>query len=112
MNIPHHRPVLRRLPLVAALVAGFASISLAASEPPAPDLEVGKAAYSQHCARCHGDIGKGDGVDGKRFYPRPRDLTMGVYKFRSTASGNPPSDDDLFRTITRGLPGTNMPDWQ
>jgi DMSO reductase family type II enzyme heme b subunit len=37
---------------------------------------------------------------------------MGVYKFRSTASGTPPTDEDLFRTITRGLPGSNMPDWQ
>jgi cytochrome c oxidase cbb3-type subunit 2 len=56
--------------------------------------------------------GRGDGVDAKRFYPRPRDLTMGVYKFRSTASGTPPTDEDLFQTITRGLPGSNMPDWQ
>jgi DMSO reductase family type II enzyme heme b subunit len=37
---------------------------------------------------------------------------MGIYKFRSTASGTPPTDDDLFQTITKGLPGTNMPDWQ
>jgi cytochrome c oxidase cbb3-type subunit 2 len=51
-------------------------------------------------------------VDAKRFYPRPRDLTLGVYKFRSTASGTPPTDDDLFRTMTHGLPGSNMPDWQ
>jgi cytochrome c oxidase cbb3-type subunit 2 len=83
-----------------------------AAEPPAPDLEAGRAAYVQQCARCHGASGKGDGVDAKRFYPRPRDLTMGVYKFRSTASGTPPTDEDLFRTITNGLPGTNMPDWK
>lgn len=95
----------------------------AAAEPPAPparqasepgraDLKAGKAAYEQSCARCHGVEGRGDGVDARRFYPRPRDLTMGVYKFRSTASGTPPSDEDLFRTITDGLPGSHMPDWQ
>jgi len=61
--------------------------------------------------RCHGETGTGDGLDAKRFYPRPRDLTRGVYKFRSTSSGTPPTDEDLFRTITHGLPGTNMPDW-
>lgn len=83
-----------------------------AAERPAPDLPAGRRAYEQHCARCHGDLGKGDGLDAKRFYPRPRDLSLGIYKFRSTASGTPPSDDDLFDTITQGLPGSNMPDWQ
>ena len=83
-----------------------------AAERPAEDAAAGQAAYQQFCARCHGDSGKGDGVDAKRFYPRPRDLTMGVYKFRSTASGTAPTDADLFQTITDGLPGSNMPDWQ
>lgn len=82
------------------------------AERPEPDLRVGRAAYLQHCARCHGIAGQGDGRDAPRFYPRPRDLTAGVYKFRSTASGSSPTDDDLFQTLTRGLPGSNMPDWQ
>lgn len=85
---------------------------VAAAARPSRDLTAGQAAYEQSCARCHGVSGQGDGVDAKRFYPRPRDLTMGVYKFRSTASGTPPTDEDLFQTITRGLPGSNMPDWQ
>lgn len=84
----------------------------ASAERPAPDRQAGEAVYQQSCARCHGVAGKGDGVDARRFYPRPRDLTMGVYKFRSTASGTPPTDEDLFDTITRGLPGSNMPDWR
>ena len=82
------------------------------AQQPAPDLKAGKAAYEQSCARCHGVEGHGDGGDAKRFYPRPRDFSMGVYKFRSTTSGTPPSDADLFRAITQGLPGSNMPDWQ
>jgi cytochrome c oxidase cbb3-type subunit 2 len=65
----------------------------------------------QQCARCHGDAGKGDGYYGKRLYPKPRDLTSGVYKFRSTASGTSPTDEDLFHTVTHGLPAGNMPDW-
>ena len=96
--------------LALALWVGVASP--ASAERPAPDSEAGKAAYGQYCARCHGATGKGDGLDAKRFYPRPRDLTMGVYKFRSTASGTPPTDEDLFGTVTNGLPGSNMPDWQ
>ena len=97
---------------VFALTVCAAAADARASEPPAPDPKAGAAAYAQSCARCHGAAGRGDGVDAKRFYPRPRDLTLGVYKFRSTASGTPPTDADLFRTITQGLPGTNMPDWQ
>lgn len=83
----------------------------AESKRPASDLAAGEAAYRESCARCHGATGRGDGLDAKRFYPRPRDLTLGVYKFRSTASGTPPSDEDLLQVIARGLPGTNMPDW-
>ncbi len=82
------------------------------ADRPTPNLETGQVAYLQSCARCHGLSGRGDGVDAKRFYPRPRDFALGVYKFRSTASGTPPTDEDLFQTITRGLPGSNMPDWQ
>ena len=98
--------------VLAAALIWLAGGRVAASERPAPDPKAGQAAYGRYCARCHGAAGQGDGVDAKRFYPRPRDLTMGVYKFRSTASGTPPTDDDLFRTISRGLPGSNMPDWQ
>lgn len=94
-----------------AITIGITS-GASAAERPQPDLEDGRAAYGQYCARCHGDTGAGDGVDAKRFYPRPRDLKLGVYKFRSTASGTPPADEDLFRTLTNGLPGTNMPDWR
>ena len=82
------------------------------AQAPAPDPQAGEAAYRQSCARCHGDEGRGDGVDATRFYPRPRDLTTGVYKFRTTVSGTPPTDQDLLRTITEGLPGSNMPDWK
>jgi cytochrome c oxidase cbb3-type subunit 2 len=98
--------------LVTGLVLSFGAMPSVWAEQPAPDLSAGKAAYQQSCARCHGAEGRGDGLDAKRFYPRPRDFTLGVYKFRSTMSGTPPTDEDLFETITRGLPGSNMPDWQ
>ena len=111
----HRHPADRKpsSPLILALVlwAGT-SAGVESADRPAPELEAGKAAYGQHCARCHGLTGQGDGLDAKRFYPRPRNFALGVYKFRSTASGTPPSDADVFQTVTRGLPGTNMPDWQ
>lgn len=82
------------------------------AQQPAPDLAAGRAAYLQSCARCHGVDGKGDGRDAKRLYPKPRDFTSGVYKFRSTAGGSAPTDDDLFQTITDGLTSGGMPDWR
>lgn len=96
----------------AVWLLAIAAASRVSADQPTPDLAAGRALYVQHCARCHGDQGRGDGVDAKRFYPRPRDLSMGVYKFRSTVSGTPPTDEDLFHTITQGLPGSNMPDWK
>jgi cytochrome c oxidase cbb3-type subunit 2 len=106
---PRHHWILPASWIVAVMWIGG---SAAAADRPAPDPAAGQAAYEQSCARCHGVTGKGDGVDAKRFYPRPRDLSLGVYKFRSTASGTPPTDEDLFRAITDGLPGSNMPDWR
>jgi len=95
----------------AVLVAPSAVAETIAGHRPSPDLAVGRAAYQQHCARCHGVEGRGDGYDAKRLYPRPRDLTEGIFKFRSTATGTTPTDEDLFNTLTNGLPGTGMPDW-
>jgi mono/diheme cytochrome c family protein len=36
-------------------------------------------------------------------------LTSGPFKLRSTAPGSPPTDADLFATVTRGMPGSPMP---
>ena len=91
--------------------AAFARPDNGGTGKPQPDPSAGRAAYQQSCARCHGLTGKGDGDYGKRFYPRPRNLTSGTFKFRSTASGTPPTDDDLFHTLTYGLSSARMPDW-
>src|SRR2546428_12340591 len=42
------------------------------------------------------------------FKSPPRGLTKGRFKFRSTASGQIPTDADLARTITQGVPSTGM----
>jgi mono/diheme cytochrome c family protein len=89
--------------------------------PPAPpkseaQLERGKTLFGQACAACHGASGKGDGVLTQRFDlgSRPADLAQPVawIKLRTTlqesTGGGVPSASDLFRTLTRGLPGTAM----
>ncbi|MFQ5911670.1 MAG: c-type cytochrome [Nitrospinota bacterium] len=69
----------------------------------------GAALYAKECAICHGIEGKGDGLAAQHLDPRPRDFTSGLFKFRTTATGELPADEDLFRTISEGIPGTSMP---
>lgn len=72
-------------------------------------LTQGKALFEKKCAVCHGAEGRGDGPAKYLLYPKPRDLTSGRFKIRSTTTL--PTDEDLFRTITNGLAGTSMPSW-
>ncbi len=76
------------------------------------DAAQGKVIYEKKCALCHGTEGKGDGPGAVHLDPKPRDFTKGKYKIRATASGKPPTDADLFRIITEGMPGTSMPAWK
>jgi len=81
--------------------------------PPAAPLDArlqpGKAIYDLHCAACHGPDGLGDGPAAVWLYPKPRHFNSGLFKIKSTPAGFLPTDDDLFRTITRGMPGSSMP---
>ncbi|MFL5574828.1 MAG: c-type cytochrome [Gemmatimonadaceae bacterium] len=72
----------------------------------------GKAVYDRWCAGCHGDSGAGDGPAATRMLPRPRDFTRGVFKIRTTASGEIPTDADLLHVVDEGMPGTAMPAWR
>ena len=72
----------------------------------------GKAIYDKWCSGCHGDTGAGDGYGAKTMLPHPRDFTKAVYKIRTTASGEIPTDDDLRHVIEVGMPGTAMPEWK
>lgn len=72
----------------------------------------GKMLYDQWCAQCHGYKGDGKGYATDVVFPKPRDFTRGTYKFRSTPSGDPPTDEDIIRSIRKGNPGTSMPPWE
>jgi mono/diheme cytochrome c family protein len=83
----------------------------ASGQPEGTSGDLGRAIYETRCAPCHGKDGKGDGPTAMLLNPRPRDFTMGMFEYRSTESGSLPTDEDLKRTITKGLPGTAMPAW-
>lgn len=92
--------------------AGHGEMAPAApGRPPTTEhsIMMGEMTYNMSCVFCHGSGGKGDGPAA--FFvsaysaPRPRDFTSGLFKFRSTPSGQLPTDQDLFRTISEGIPG-------
>ncbi|MDE2321729.1 MAG: c-type cytochrome [candidate division NC10 bacterium] len=90
--------------LIVLMLIGSRSVSAQEGDPNA-----GKAAYHQLCVECHGMSGKGDGRVAFGMFPKPRNLTTGLFKIRSTLTL--PTDQDLFQTISRGIPGTAMPSW-
>jgi mono/diheme cytochrome c family protein len=76
------------------------------------DVTAGRPLYGRYCAACHGDTGDGLGEAAGELKTRPRDFRRGEYKFRSTKSGALPTEDDIFRTISAGIPGSDMPAWK
>lgn len=89
---------------VALLAFTLARTFDAASAPP-----TGRAVYDQHCATCHGLAGEGNGPAAVWLYPKPRNFSAGLFKIKSTPGQSLPTDEDLFRSVTRGLPGSSMP---
>ncbi|MFQ5874701.1 MAG: c-type cytochrome, partial [Dehalococcoidia bacterium] len=123
---------LLRLPVVAGLLVfvmgytelwetgplatgGAATSSGWRSEKKAPPvspelLALGKRVYEKQCVACHGANGRGNGEAAYLLYPKPRDFVRARYRLVSTWEGVP-TDEDLFGSISRGMPGSVMPSW-
>jgi len=104
---------MRKVLLACTLSLIFLSIGLAAfhkqkwtvpeeekqrKNPIAPTEAVLKAAkqiYSEQCANCHGDTGKGDGTDAMMYDPGPADLTDASHMKKLT-------DGEIYYQITEG----------
>jgi mono/diheme cytochrome c family protein len=82
------------LPPVAAPVAEL-------EQEPAEDVRDGAWLYERNCSGCHGVAGAGDGETGRALGVQPRDFKAGGFSF-----GNTP--EDLFRTISAGIPGRSV----
>ena len=92
-------------------------------EPLALRVQRGQDIFQKKCSGCHGQYGNGrttqdTGVSTNFntayhfLNPQPRDLTTAAFKSRTTPSGSLPTDEDIFRTITRGVrKGQVMPAW-
>ena len=81
-------------------------------------IESGKKAYEVRCLLCHGSNGDGKGhvgiitrmeQNGRILEIAPRDLTLAVFRFRTTPTGCLPDDSDLMNLIDNGIPRSFMP---
>lgn len=68
--------------------------------PPSALHDAGRRIYVMHCARCHGESGKGDGRDASRYRPAPPNF-----------QGMQPSYEAARSIIAGGVRGTAMPSW-
>ncbi len=96
----------------AQSAVGTSHLVLSELQPLAGDAGAGEQVYLKSCAACHGEQGDGNGPAAPHLNPRPRDFSLGMFKLRSTSSGDPPLDSDLIETIKKGIPGTSMPRWE
>ncbi|MDQ6982864.1 MAG: c-type cytochrome [Mariprofundus sp.] len=77
------------------------------------DAENGKIIYEKRCIWCHGGDGDGSGAAEKFLNPPPRNFEDGQYKFKTTGFDDMvPNDEDNFRMVRDGMPGTAMPGWK
>ncbi len=78
-----------------------------AVENPVPATEdsiaAGAATYTQYCAVCHGNEGKGDGPGAAALNPKPADFSAEHVQVLS--------DGGLFWFVTNGVPNSAMPPW-
>jgi len=91
--------MIRKLAIPFALAASLAMIAPAAL---AADAAAGKASYDANCASCHGPEGKGDGPVAAALTNKPRDFSVGDFKYDTDGDGTSGTDTDLTQIVKQG----------
>ncbi|MDP6764758.1 MAG: c-type cytochrome, partial [SAR324 cluster bacterium] len=73
--------------LLGWLMLGLPEISCAEQK----EHSKGRAVYEDNCAHCHGYEGDGQGYAFENVFPKPRDFTYGMFKIRTTPTGEEPT---------------------
>jgi len=107
---------MRHMNPLTKLIAGTLLASLFMVAPALAaggDATKGKIIYEKRCIRCHGVDGDGQGAAAERLNPPPRSFEDGQYKIKTSGfESMVPNDDDLFRMVRDGMPGSAMPSWK
>ena len=67
-------------------------------------VAAGRQIYGEHCAKCHGALGHGDGPGAGAMLPAPFDFTAPAF----AGMREPPGPAVLYAIVTRGIAGTTM----
>ena len=104
VSLPHY---FARVLTVVAIAVGFASVvsaGLAAvQEQDAELFERGRTVYTEQCASCHGQQGKGDGSAARFLDPKPRDFTAAEWEHASEGTV-----EAIAAVVTNGIDDTAM----
>lgn len=92
----------RDIPVVQALAQTWQP------QPADGDAATGKALYQEHCAVCHGESGRGDGMLASRLMRPPANLAAGPWIWSAQREGESAATS-IARIIRYGIPGTDMP---
>jgi mono/diheme cytochrome c family protein len=88
----------RNLSILAVIAFGLALAGAAQA-----DAVKGKAIFIKtNCNSCHGMEGKGDGPVAVALDPKPRDYTVGDFKFDANGDGSKGTDEDIALVIKNG----------
>lgn len=66
------------------------------------DPRAGKVVYQTYCQTCHGSEGMGDGPTAQTLDPKPRNFTVGKFKFDTNGDGDVGEPQDLANVISHG----------
>ena len=92
---------------IVALMSASQSFAAGTAKAPKSTPELlakGKQVFMINCMPCHGEKGEGNGPAAIALNPKPRNYTKDGFK-------NGDKVEQIFGTITKGLPGTMMTAW-
>ncbi|MDA7915693.1 c-type cytochrome [Verrucomicrobia bacterium] len=108
-SLRFHQRLLITLCVLISFLARLSGAEVETEEEDFGKYLQGRYVYKLQCVPCHGITGRGDGPWAAGMPEQPRNFRMGIFKYRTTPMGFQPTEDDLRRTITRGVSGTAMP---
>lgn len=75
--------------------------------------QAGKRVYEKYCIGCHGREGDGKGPAAPFLKRKPRNFRDEKFKYKYNKPPDAPvTNQDIFTTITIGVPDTAMPSWR
>ncbi len=85
----------------AAAIPAVAALALISTVARAADLASAASSYKDTCAKCHGDLGKGDGPKAKELKDK-EGKPVAIGDLSDCAKMAKVTDDDMFKELKEG----------